>query len=783
MHKFLSFIFLKLILTSVIVFLTFNVVFAGNSQPLPFKSLEVKDYPEYPLRDIDYKKASIRLHLDEVKNVIQGTVVYEFNLFRNDVHEIVMNAFRMQINSARVNGQNVDFTMHNDSLFIPLSSNIDESKSVQQVEITYDTDLKFGFYNSSEKVWFTSTEPYAVAHYLPGFIHPRNKMNTEIEFNLPNGYEFAGPGEMKNQMDTQKNRITYHCSTIQPISITDLTFAFGELEKEEIRYGVKKLNLYNAKNALTKTVKNELLEQVYSSLKETEQQLNREYPFTTFSLIVLNENVWNSKAYGASTGFLFQNFSNWDLQIERLVQSQWFGVDKQGVNRKTALFDVYWQAWLTANRMSKTSFEKITILNSPFCTNSPYSWNTYAEMVNRFQLVENEFWFNAFSKTVEKLVQSDKKILLSGDYQEWLYSRSGQIFDSLLTHQELISVPNKASINIDFDGISKLNLSLNAQFSLQQLLDAEVVLVTPQKKTTKTIAFSTAKETVSLKVPATLSNVYVNMASQNWILETQKPMEFWLYQLRNETSDYQRVIAAKALVSDTTNPDLQLIINDLLKMEKTPELRAELLELYGNLTKGATGTDQLFLDSYLKGEPVEKMAALRSFIHFPANEQMISIAQRLLKSNSDTTFKYQAILSLSALMTSESFFTFATDFIRSGRDEYSSLKLLHQLNEKGFKSENVSFLTDLIMNRYSFSIRYAALEILMNSKDNQTEIKQWESLFSDNDPRIRYAMLNFLSRFSTEQIGQILDERINLEYDFRIIAKLNSLASQYLAGN
>ena len=147
------------------------------------ETVTVQDYPSYPIMDAIFEKAVVKLNFNEEANLLQGSVLYTFTKIRNDVNLLRLHSFRSQINSISLNGANTKFTLHNDTLFLE-TGNLESGKE-STLEIVYETDLAFGIIQTPDFQYWTSSEPYATAHYLPGYIHPRNQMHIDTEFNLP----------------------------------------------------------------------------------------------------------------------------------------------------------------------------------------------------------------------------------------------------------------------------------------------------------------------------------------------------------------------------------------------------------------------------------------------------------------------------------------------------------------------------------------------------------------------------------------------------------------------
>lgn len=748
-----------------------------------------KDYPAYPNRDFTYTKAHVKLRYQEEKEILQGLVTYMVEPLWKEAKELRLLALHMQIDDVRINNEPTNYSLQDDTLIIQLN----RAKALKQfsLEIIYQTDISYGLHKDLLGGIWTSNQPYATAHYLPGVIHPANQLLILAEFELPPKWDVAAPGKRLADSSTNQTGLkTVRWQTEKPIAITDFKFAMGLFEVDEVQFGIKKVRLFSYKNRLSSDKKNRLLTRAYEQLRRTENILDREYPYASFTMVHLQDSRWETKPYAASMGFVFANQPHEDIQIDRLVTAQWFGVYKQMTLWEDARFDVYWQAWFQARLWAENQIDasKIQRFEEPFV--SDYSWNYFIDFAEAFMKPENERWFYAFQKSATSILDKSNSTLFARDYADVLYRVTGRLFN----HLEIVDKPLETSVPIKVQfkyDESKKELSYrviaDSLHALNFPINAELITITAKGRPVKKITFQKEGHFQRHLSLDDVFNAYVNVIGEDsFSITYEKPKAFWIHQLRNEPNSSQRFEALRELQKDSLDTDFQLILGDLMRTEKEPIVLAEMISLYAKLTKGATGTDQFFLDQFRNENPLIKKAALQAFDFFPENEPMYFNALQVLKAEKDTALKLTALKVLQKRMNSTAFEDLVIKQINSETQMVFLPRLFSMLEnlESSDKEKKRAIYANFTKPSYPFSVRKSAIENYLELVDyNPDNDDQLFDFFSDNDPRIRYAMTEILHRFPIDKQRRILENRLLDEYDYRIRDRLIELSRKKTAEN
>ncbi|TNE72411.1 hypothetical protein EP331_07180 [bacterium] len=741
-----------------------------------------KDYPEYPKRDFKYTKADLEIRYQQEENLLQGMVTYTVEPLWKESEVVKLLALRMQIDDVRINNEPASYNLQDDTLIVQLNGA--RSATQFKLEIVYQTDVSYGLHKDRFGSVWTSNQPYSTANYLPGFIHPRNQMPFNVKFDIPASMEVASVGKWISQKSDETNgRKIVNWVSSKPIAITDFKFAIGPFQVDEIQFGIKKIRLYSYKSKLDTEQKNQLLTRAYEQLRRTENTFSREYPFESLNLIHVMDSRWETKSYAASYGYIFANQPHQDIQIDRIVIAQWFGVSKQ-INRwSDAHFDVLWQAWFQAKQFAEqtSSADNLSLFDEPFV--SDYSWNNFVKNTQAFLLPENERWYHAFHKSAASILDRSTAVFQARDYNDVFYRVTGRLFDSLYTApvQEVEQLNLNAAIVYD-----ELKHSVSIQLSGDSIaqdklpFDIEIVRQTAKGRPVKSVKVSSFEKPIVITGNEEVLNVLVNVPSVSFQINYDKPSTFWLQQLRTETSASLRLDAIKALSETEPDPDFQLMLSDMMKAETEPQVIAEMVHTYASLTKGATGTDQFFLDQFRVTNPLVKKAALDAFLNYPENEAMLFNAQQVVKVEKDTSLKMSALRVVQQHMDSAGFENYLIKQINAEK-VFAFIPSLFKMLTFGEKVELTDSKRTMLMgftkDSYPFEVRKEAMFLLIEFDlfvdSNDSTIFEW---YSDFDPRIRFALLNKLHRFADEKQRRILENRLLDEYDFRIRDRLVELS-------
>lgn len=274
-----------------------------------------------------------------------------------------------------------------------------------------------------------------------------------------------------------------------------------------------------------------------------------------------------------------------------------------------------------------------------------------------------------------------------------------------------------------------------------------------------------------LNISAGVENLILHIDYRDDItLHVEKPYLFWVYQLRNDDNPKRRADAARGLSRYTENPDLQLALNDLLQFETDSEVVAEIVRSISRLTAGASGTDERFIQFTSAQQPAAvQLAATEALANFANNERVISRLRTIVIQTNNPDIRREAIYSLSEAANVDQFQGYVSDFVTRENVLSEVPLLLRLLAEKGGAEAAVDISSTFISTEFPFAIRHAVLDIILEFDQSPTN---WNNrlpgLLTDNHPRIRYNAARALDRLNAQQRRQIVEQRIDDEFDARV---------------
>lgn len=221
---------------------------------------------------------------------------------------------------------------------------------------------------------------------------------------------------------------------------------------------------------------------------------------------------------------------------------------------------------------------------------------------------------------------------------------------------------------------------------------------------------------------------------------------------------------------------MQLALQDVLREEENPEVRAALLGTLSEITKSASGTEQTFIEQLTSDNLSIRLSSIRALSNYPGNEQVAySIQNVLLNAEKDTVFNtalgtYQKVAETGELLS------VVERLERAEGGDKKALQVLKVAARTDTSQKTLTIADRYALGNFPFAIRRQAIELLLTHESNQDYWNQTlEILQEDCDPRIRYISLDGVKHLSSKQTVELLVERSNEEMDPRVLGKIRNL--------
>lgn len=745
------------------------------------------DYEKYPRQNIEFKHLDAEIHIND-DGIIEGDLLYNITFRTASIDSFILDATRMEIGGVSVNGDSKEFRKEKDHLVIYLNEEIEKGIS-GTLRVWYRAD-PVTLHRSQNGTTWTSFLPKSVRHWLPVADHPRTTFTTEIIFTHPAGNILVANGRRgETEVISVEEEVTSFLSN-RPIPASSLTWAMGDFTREGNTTNLvldlpeQERNIFERRSdpqiyLYSETERIDGLELLLSAAKAfqaVQNHLDYKYPFKDLHIVVLENARWETKSYGSGVLYVFKNKGNLEEQIQNGVLSQWIGA---------YIREEQWSEPAAVNVLrAHLSEELFEFKNEYDETESPYHVFSDDELWlwrNYITDSDNQLFRKHLSENLPSVLSRQTGVLDWQELAELIYDETGQSYFEVPVPQqpedeEANSVEYLVDMQWDEDE-SSVTLNFEAaDEGAEELVTIQAEEVSVSDTISHEVTVTGSSESVVLNVARGIENLNVTVIdNENVTLTVRKPFLFWLNQLRNREDVNLRKEAAGALADFTDNPDLQLALTDLLRVETNPVVYAEILRTFSAVTTGASGTEQIFLDRISGNQPPEvQKAAVEGLSFYKNNERVVRQLRNTITETNEQEIRRAAIRSLYEVTDAEPFRSI-TELVITTESVLPDVPLiLRLLFEKG-ETETALRLSDTFLDEgFPSQVRREVLDLVLEHDDSETA---WEErlsyLLADPDPRIRYQAASGLENLSAEKKNELITLHLVEEYDERVRQQLH----------
>lgn len=736
------------------------------------------DYKSHPDQPFDFEHAEIRVTLEPELNLVRGVVTYSVSSKTDGATQLILQTEESAIDDILIDNIKSEFSVSQDSLIVELP---DTSKAGEEfnIAITWQSNSRFGLYKDSKSNFWSSKNPLAHRHWLPGFDHPRNELTFDAYFTIPYESEVLFNGELVGDAAKPSNRKEIHYTSETAVPFTGLGFALGDFLISEVTSGLTTVRLFSSEKKYSEDARIALIREASQLKKDIEKKLSIEYPWEGLNIVILSDNFWEERTHGTGTIFLYENLGSLSNQLKRGLYTQWFGEYKRGEQ----FFD-FEQAGdeLMRTALHFLNSEGIALIDNPDTLNTIYSWNQWQKSFNK----KSKLFRNTVKNLMPETTKQLKGLVTFDDYAEIWYKETGTswfniTFDESDEQKRQISESIVYVLDVKYDDItSTLDLFFELTKEREQgggeLYNLSMMEYTFDDSVKHEVNFTGEFDTVSFKLSPSVE--YISFTDGDSSLDQidfgDFPLFFLLNQLRSEYIR-DRTIAASLLVQYSDNPDLQLALNDVMDAEQHPVVKAALLETMASITNGAIGTEQQFLDGLNDAEVVQRVS-ISALKNYPDNDLVkSSLRSKILRLQSTSVFEKAVEVYVELANPNE----VVSLTQRLARVDTTGIKSLYVINEYPEIDSNEVFLNlaeNFLLDSYSYQTRDKSLNYL---KENDSDSDRWvtriKELLEDRDPRIRYQSLSAIKWLSASDALMILSSVEQNEFDVRVLFEADNL--------
>lgn len=727
------------------------------------------DYEQFRKMDIQFNHMDAEIRVGELGS-IEGDVEFNGRFLIGEIDSLMFDAVQMQVDDVIVNERTMDFEVIGDQLIVHLDDPFAAGEPAN-IRIVYKANPQFGLHRNYNNTIFTSLLPLSTKHWLPIVDHPRVSFTTDITFIHSSSKQVVTNGNRRENgvisIDEQSTRFESHFA----LPSTSLFFAIGDFDEQSRQMADNEIFVYQEFSDLD--IPDEIFSIADSTLRELENLTGVDYPYRDLHLVVLEDVMWETRKAGSGVVLLDSN-ENLADQIQFGIMNQWAGIilreEQWSEPDAIQILNGFFAHHLGMNVQTEQMWPETDgeSFYEAFLIENLESWAYY--------LQNNSTLHDVLNFSVESLFDANKKVYDWKDFSGFLYETTGQPFTDRpqfempeVEEAEEFEYTVEMNWNEEENTVRMLFKSVNG--IIKELVTVKVEEITFNGVNERELTFTGERDEVELSVSAGIENIVLHIEERDDVTLTEKkPFMFWIYQLRNAEEPEHRKNAAEGLSEVTDNPDLQLAMRDALQGEKNPEVYASILYTLAELTKGASGTDQLFLErANARQEKSVQKAGAYGLSYFEGNSQAISRLRSLITNTAFDEVRELAVESLSRITEPDAFENIVEALITQEPALYSVPSMLRLLAEKGKHESAIQFSETFVSREFPILIRFQVLEFMLEyDRDSDSWARRLTTLLDDPDPRIRYKSMDALHILDDSAKDDIVEKFRYEEYDDRV---------------
>jgi HEAT repeat protein len=477
----------------------------------------------------------------------------------------------------------------------------------------------------------------------------------------------------------------------------------------------------------------------------------------------------------------------------RGIIAQWFGVYQRENQWEQGDAITLYQA-MVHRQLSDSlgSMKSYAMPDMPASIYDRFGVNTWNGWLAGWEKWEDKAIRTIISDSRNSILKELPAVISWEDYAKYWYRQSGQPLFNIPT-VNFGTEDTTASTTVPSDSVAynvfytlneaegQLKLTFEATHGeFKDLTTLKAYEIYPNEGDTSEVTFTGHRDSVMLQVDPMISTLRLETSDiPDLHLNEYKPAPFLIYEIQNDSTTTQRANAARKLGYHADNPDLQLAIQDFMENESDTEVRAALLHSLADITNGATGTEQIFLEALDSKYTSIRNAALMALQNYQGNPTVRDRAQKLALNADDFTFFRKATQVYSTLASADEFRNFAESVTNQDTTGHKSIFVIQQLANMGEVEEAVAKAELFTGDEYRYNIRSMALRILIQHDHTPADwLNRAKELMDTSDPRIRFLVVQGLGRNLDQQVTNYLKEYLQDEYDARVYRKIEQVLSQ-----
>lgn len=633
------------------------------------------DRPYAPSRDYHLQNVRVALHFDLAQREVLGDVTHTLSTLRDGVTHLDFDCAELTVSSARVNGKDAAFDLHDDKLSVHLAQPAKSGEKFE-VELKYEGKPTSGLYfilpdkddpDRPKEIW-TQGEAEDTHHYIPIYDYPNDRTTSEMILTVPGDWLTVSNGKLLSVQETPGGQKTWTWRQSLPVSTYLISFVAGEFqEKKDSWHNIPVT--YNVPRGMTGTI-----EPTFRRTKEMldffSERFGVPYPWDQYAQTAVDDFVASGMENVSATTLAARDMIHAELASERpeaadgLVSHemthQWFGDlvtckdwTNTWLNEGFATFGAslweehyyggdassyrYWReqnTWMQSRELYPIPIVTRDINDSVEYVGNVYDKAGWVIHMLREQLGDDAFFHalqhylqtyrlqNVVSADLSKAVEESSGTNVDRFFDQWIYGAGAPRFTVRSSYDE---ATKKVSLSV------KQTQKVEGRVGLFRV-PVEVSITTSSGEKLFPIEVSKADETFSFSVDGPPLMVLFDKGDK--ILKSvdfQKTPEEWIRQLKTAPDVPDRADAAYALGNLHDNEAAAKALGEAAQHDKFWGVREEALRALGRINSAPAR--QEVLAALSNEQPWVRVVAVDELGRYHGDEDVAKRLQNIYKDD------------------------------------------------------------------------------------------------------------------------------------------------------
>jgi aminopeptidase N len=646
------------------------------------------DRPYAPSRDyhLENVRAALRFDIDQRKVI--GDVTHTLSTVHEGLTHLDFDCAELTVSSARVNGKDAPFDLHDDKLHVQLAQPAKAGEKYE-VELKYEGKPTAGLFfilpdkddpGRAKEIW-TQGEAEDTHHYIPIYDYPNDRTTSEMILTVPADWLTVSNGKLLSVQDSPDGQKTWTWRQSMPVSTYLISFVAGEFKEKKDTWRNIPIS-YNVPRGMEDTIA-----PTFSHTKEMldffSDRFGVPYPWEQYAQTAVDDFVASGMENVSATTLATRDMVHADLAWEKPevadglisheMTHQWFGDlvtckdwTNTWLNEGFATFGAtlweehyygaeassyrYWReqnSWMQSRELYPIPIVTRDINDSVEYVGNVYDKAGWVIHMLREQLGDEAFFpalkhyleanrlQNVVSADLAKAIEESSRTNVDQFFDQWIYGAGAPRFTVRSTYDD---AEKKVSLSV------KQTQKIEGHVGLFRV-PVEVAITTSKGEKDFPIEVSKAEETFTFVVDAPPLMVLFDKGDK--ILKSmdfQKLPEEWIRQLRTAADVPDRADAAFALGLLRDNESAAKALGEAAQHDKFWGVREEALRALGRMN--SQPARKQVLSALSNDQPWVRAVAVDQLGRFHSDEEIDKRLQKIYKDDKAYSVRGAALQSL-----------------------------------------------------------------------------------------------------------------------------------------